>query len=751
MIRSPFTYTVLTIVLSAIVNEHVHGWTPGTGNESSTSGFSVDRQSRNDVIAFWHAIYKESEGYENRVNWTGLSNGPGTTSTVFKGDVQRRINYYRAMAGMSADIGMTSTSKVQITALTPAVARPPASTTKEAAAQAAAYMLTINSVEYRPGGGVISGADNPHNPPASWTWDTPSARNGAYNSNLIVQKFGPGAIDSYISENEQGAGGAGNVSVGHRRLILYSRRAEFATGDVTETPSGNTPYFAANALYGTGNILSSVTPQFVVWPSAGFFPAPISTKYWSLSYPGADFSTATVTMTHSSGGGISSSVVSRVAGVGDSSLVWEPLSSQILSADEVDQTINITVANIRINDVLQSYSYSVTMINPNRLTELPELTGSVNPPDSGGQYFFNPVQHASRYRFQVSTEVAGTWAEGAETSTAASIIDGTTMTYDLSSSEAKRSGVRGFHIGLTPDNYQLQYVQLDRQIIPATDSELTFYHRKRRMGGETWARAEISPDDGLTWTEVWGLLGDGGYQPGFTIARVSLASYAGKIVRIRFSVQRDLRATAPYWPADDASSGSYNGIYIDDIQISGNDKELANVVETDYSASSSQVTFDAAAAGLSTGLLNSNQSYRLRFQVMLGQQWFPFGTSLNVQPVLVTTLTSYESWVRGEYYVIGNFDDDFDNDGIPNGIEHAFGLDPTNQSDAVAALTPKIVGDYIQLSHPIVPGESVAAQVSETLQTGSWQDVTVTISGGVATVSVPLDLPASYLRWKVVQ
>jgi len=746
---SPFTYTVLAIVLSASVNEHVHGWTPGTGNESATSGFSVDRQSRNDVIAFWHAVYKESEGYENRVNWTGLSNGPGTTSALFKGDVQRRINYYRAMAGMSADMDMTSTSKVPVSKSSPL-----ASTTKETAAQAAAYMLTINSDEYRPGGGVVVGADNPHNPPTSWAGVTLTARNGAANSNLAVRYFGPGAIDSYISENDQGAGGVGNVEVGHRRLIFYSRRTEFATGDVPETPSGFAPYLAANALYCSGNILTSASPQFVAWPSAGFFPEPLSTKYWSLSYPGADYSTASVTMTNSSGGAISLSVVSRAAVFGDNSMVWEPVASQIPDADTEDQTINVTISNILINDVLQSYSYSVTMINPDRLLKFPELIGSLSPPDTGGRYFFDPVDHASGYRLQVVTESAGTWLEGAESSTTGAIIDGTTSTYALSNFAAKRTGVRGFHIGLTPENYQLQYVQLDRQLIPASDSELIFWHRKRRMGADTRAKAEISVDDGLTWTELWGFQGDGKYVLGFTQKRVSLASYSGQIINIRFSVEHPGSSSVPYWPVDGSGGGSgdFNGIHIDDIQISGGDMEVVSIVETNYPLVSSQITLDAASAGLTTGLLDTNQSYRLRLQVKLGSQWFPFGSSFNVQPVPASSISSYESWVRGEYFVIGNFDDDFDNDGISNGIEHVFGLDPTDKSDAAAALTPQIVGDHhIQLSHPIVPGESVAAQLSETLKDGSWEDVTVTISGGVATVSVPLSSSASYLRWKVVK
>ena len=70
---------MLAIALSASFINHAYSWTPGIGNESAVSGFTVDRQSRNDVVSFWHAVYMGSEGYQDRVNWTGSisGNNPG--------------------------------------------------------------------------------------------------------------------------------------------------------------------------------------------------------------------------------------------------------------------------------------------------------------------------------------------------------------------------------------------------------------------------------------------------------------------------------------------------------------------------------------------------------------------------------------------------------------------------------------------------------------------------------------------------
>jgi len=169
-----------------------NAWFPGVGNESDTTGFIVDTESRNDVISFWNCVYMESEGFES------LS----PTSTDFKNDVQRRINYYRAMAGMTASIDLTSTSTVVSDSGTPSNAQVNANTTKQAAAEAAAAMLSANTSEFFNNGGVANGSDNPHNPPLSWISDPNIARNGAFHSNLAIGLYGPGAIDAYISEDE---------------------------------------------------------------------------------------------------------------------------------------------------------------------------------------------------------------------------------------------------------------------------------------------------------------------------------------------------------------------------------------------------------------------------------------------------------------------------------------------------------------------------------------------------------------------
>ena len=83
-------------------------WEPSGVTSVPTRGFTVDTDNRNDVVSFYHAIYMASEGYQNRIAWTGnhgsdATGAEGTVSPAFVDDVERRINYFRAMAGVKAE------------------------------------------------------------------------------------------------------------------------------------------------------------------------------------------------------------------------------------------------------------------------------------------------------------------------------------------------------------------------------------------------------------------------------------------------------------------------------------------------------------------------------------------------------------------------------------------------------------------------------------------------------------------------
>ena len=90
-------------------------WTPGTGSPNAVQGFVVDSSNRTDVLAFYNTIYTASEGYAQNLAWTGnVTTGvAGTTEAAFKDDVRRRVNFYRALTGLPADIVFNDTKSAK--------------------------------------------------------------------------------------------------------------------------------------------------------------------------------------------------------------------------------------------------------------------------------------------------------------------------------------------------------------------------------------------------------------------------------------------------------------------------------------------------------------------------------------------------------------------------------------------------------------------------------------------------------------
>lgn len=173
--------------------------------DGPVSGFSVDASDRNAVLAFYHEVYLASQNYAATHGWTGdvAACIAGTTSADLKEDVRRRVNYYRAMAGLPANITFTAA--------------------KNAKAQKAALIMSYEgALSHNPN------VDFPGNPCLS-----ADGQEAASKGNLSLGSYGPGAIDGLMEDD-----GGNNAVVGHRRWILYSRAQEMGTGDIPiESPS----------------------------------------------------------------------------------------------------------------------------------------------------------------------------------------------------------------------------------------------------------------------------------------------------------------------------------------------------------------------------------------------------------------------------------------------------------------------------------------------------------------------------------
>ncbi|GAB7125737.1 hypothetical protein JCM19000A_02440 [Silvimonas sp. JCM 19000] len=258
-------------------------------------------------------------------SWTGSvsSCAPGDTPLSYKNAEVRLLNYYRAMAGLPGNVTLSLEESTQ--------------------AQAAALMMDANS--------QLS-----HSPPTTWTCYSSVGATAAGKSNLAMSSgilnSGIGGIGLYVSDG-------GVTSLGHRRWVLYSRLSAVGTGD---TPR-------ANALYVIGNVGAVYTPaNGIAWPPAGYVPRPVSApaQQWSFSYPGADFSSAAVTLTDDAGNAIATTGAAALdAGYGDNTYGWN-ISSSATGWDRNpgDTRINVVISNVLIGGVAHSFSYSVTFVTP---------------------------------------------------------------------------------------------------------------------------------------------------------------------------------------------------------------------------------------------------------------------------------------------------------------------------------------------------------------------------------------------------
>ncbi|MCE5260227.1 MAG: hypothetical protein LLG44_14390 [Chloroflexi bacterium] len=291
-------------------------------------GILVDTHNRQAVADFYYSQYVISPA--PAINWTGSQDtcAPGVTSQAFRAAVLKRLNYFRAMAGVPADIIFTSDANRK--------------------AQAAALVMSRNNTLT-------------HDVTDALACYSQDARDGAGASNLFLGVYGWDAIHGYLFDY-----GDGNYAVGHRRWILLPQTREMGAGDIP--PSGN--YQSANALLVFDAHMVDPRPltrdEFVAWPAPGYVPYQVVFARWSFSYPNADFSQASITLT-SAGHNVPVAVAPVINGYGENTLVWIPNGMSNYAAWPqviADTTYSVTVRNVIIGGQSRDFSYSVTIFNP---------------------------------------------------------------------------------------------------------------------------------------------------------------------------------------------------------------------------------------------------------------------------------------------------------------------------------------------------------------------------------------------------
>ncbi|MBL8215931.1 MAG: CAP domain-containing protein, partial [Bryobacterales bacterium] len=321
---------------------------PGWGKEPAeplreaySSATWIDTSNRATVKTAYDTIFVPTA--PTSVSWTGSvsGNNPGTTSATYKDAVLTRINWFRAMAGVPANIALDSTYN-----------------TKD---QKAALIMSSNN--------QLS-----HTPPSSWLNWSADGSEAAGKSNLCggtsypaeMLSNDPGCVQGYMDDE-----GTSNTAVGHRRWLLVPQTRYMGTGDVTQTPIGSASpsYMSANAVWVQDGNYSTARPAtrdtFVAWPPKGYVPYQVVPRRWSFSYASASFGGATITMSvNGSPVPLTKLTVQPSSGyIGENTVVWEP-STDFTQQPSADTTVNVTISGIGGYPGGSSVSYAVTIFNP---------------------------------------------------------------------------------------------------------------------------------------------------------------------------------------------------------------------------------------------------------------------------------------------------------------------------------------------------------------------------------------------------
>ena len=531
----------------------------GPAAEATSGGFSVDISRREETRNFYNAVYKASQGVAS--GWTGDVSAcrKGGTALDFRSAVQRRVNFYRAMAGMPAKVALYGTAS--------------------GTAQAAALMMSANN--------SLS-----HSPPSSWACYTDAGATAAGQSNIALGTSGADSIDAYIKDN-----GSNNAAVGHRRWILYPKLYRIGTGDAApERQASRSP---ANALWVLDPTMWSLPrpatrAEYVAWPVAGYMPAPLVPARWSFSYPGADFSAAVVSM-RSGSEALTVAQESLSNGYGDNTLVWRPTLPANPTGGDV--SYGVTIDNVRVNGVARRFEYVTTAFDPARYgadTVLPAITGptALNT-GSTGSFQMKAVRKVSGYQWRAMRAVNdyATKVHGAEQEGLGDLAPAPAAAYAIVSTDYAATGSGAYH--LAQNGGVAQALVFSPTFVPSTGASLSFASRLGWATTSQFAAVQVSTDEGATWVDLHRQAGSGGSgETGFSSRSVSLADYVNRPIRLRLYYG----STGSYYPQTTKGIGWY----VDDIRL----QNVLRVASTSAPQDSGR-TFDFTPAQAGTYFLSA--------------------------------------------------------------------------------------------------------------------------------------------------
>jgi hypothetical protein len=567
----------------------------GAPSATTDGGFVVDIDHRQQVRAFFNSVYAGTEN--NASNWSGdvAACDAGSSSQAFKDNVVARVNFFRAMAGAPADLVIDNGASGK--------------------AQEAALIMSANN-------------NLSHAPPLSWVCWSPDGDEAAGNSNLSLGSYGSDAVSGYMGDN-----GSNNAAVGHRRWILYPQTQWLGTGDIPPS-SGSS---STNALWVFDGHFSDPRPAvrdgFVAWPPPGYVPYNIVYPRWSISYPGADFSGALVSMM-SEGQSVPVQEEVLANGFGENTLVWVAGGLDPTVYNEqwpqpiADTSYQVNVSNVLIGGVATDFSYVVNIFDPETAVadeEQPTISGSsLVPAGALADFQFDPVSFADTHEVLTATATTYSAVLDAETPTA-DIVDLTSAAYDLRDDQVAYAGSYSFH--LAHPSPKLEFFEIDGSFYVGQTGMVRFFSRLGWASTTQLARLDVSLDDGNSWIGVYSQYGFNNAGEGFfTLREIDLSAYAGKTLRLRFAYDHEGGSFFPQ-----TSSGV--GFYVDELELIGLSKLSGEVIET--VTGSNRFQFSAGTSG--TYLL---QARALPWAGFPGLEW---------SEVFEVSVSDLVSWIRSDF------------------------------------------------------------------------------------------------------
>jgi hypothetical protein len=402
-----------------------------------------------------------------------------------------------------------------------------------------------------------------HSPPSTWTCNNTDATQGAGNSNLALGSSGADSIVGYMEDSGMEDSGSNNTAVGHRRWLLYPQTQTMGTGDVTGSTYSNALWVFDNRF---GSTRPSVRDEFVAWPPPGYVPYSVVYPRWSFSYPNADFSEATVTMTEN-GVAMATRKESLSSGAGENTVVWIPgtyTDNMLWVRPSADTTYTVQISGVKIGSTNRNFSYTVRVFDPDVATQSLTLTGSdVAAVGQSSTYSFAAQSGATSYQWRSLQFSPTTFNDGAE-GDLSQFTTATTTGYSVQATGVAASGSRSFHLAHPQPTEQV--LTLVGDWVPNAQTVLRFASRLGLASAGQRARVDVSQDGGVSWSTVFE---QAGTQSGstsnfgettFSQKQISLAAYDGRTIKLRF---RYSFLGGTYYPQTSNSAGWF----IDDIAM----------------------------------------------------------------------------------------------------------------------------------------------------------------------------------------